>query len=96
MIADIVTTKINANPIPIALLGFLDIPKKGQIPKNEDKIIFDTNKQLITIAIIPPIHFTSYAFLAAFALAAFLFATASLIAVNPATEIPNVKNAPVG
>ena len=43
MIADIVTTNINANPIPIALLGFLEIPKKGQIPKKFDKITFETN-----------------------------------------------------
>ena len=100
MIADIVTTNINANPIPIALDGFLEIPKKGQIPKNEDKIIFETNNVEITIAIISPILFTSYAAfaaaLAAFSFAAFLSAIDCLTAVNTATQIPNTKNAPVG
>ena len=99
MIADIVTTKINANPIPMALLGFLEIPRKGQIPRNADKIMLETNKQLITIAIIP-MSFSSYAFFAAsacaFAFAAFLVSIFSLIATNAATQIPSTKKAPVG
>ena len=84
----------------MALLGFLEIPKKGQIPKKLDKITFETNKLPITIAIISPIVLTSYALLAAsfkaLALAAFLFSADSLIALNTATAIPSTKNAPAG
>ena len=54
----------------------------------------------ITIVIISPILFTSYAAfaaaLAAFSFAAFLSAIDCLTAVNTATQIPKTKNAPIG
>ena len=64
------------------------------------QIIFETNNAEITIVIISPILFTSYAAfaaaLAAFSFAAFLSAIDCLTAVNTATQIPNTKNAPIG
>ena len=37
-----ITTNVNAPPIPIAFDVFFETPKKGQIPRNPDRIILET------------------------------------------------------
>ena len=56
-IVDISITKVTAAPIPMAESIFWDTPKKGQMPRNCDRMILLTNTAVMNIEIYVSIVF---------------------------------------